>query len=71
MESAIVHVVDSVVAKFDVLDKATLSSSWNQDILVYQTLNENSVSGMYDKSGFSMNMFLQIRDYLIKEAKLF
>ena len=65
------HVVDSVVAKFDVLDKATLSSSWNQDILVYQTLNENSVSGMYDKSGFSMNMFLQIRDYLIKEAKLF
>ena len=71
LESAIVHVVDSVVAKFDVLDKATLSSSWNQDILVYQTLNENSVSGMYDKSGFSMNMFLQIRDYLIKEAKLF
>lgn len=71
LESAIVHVVDSVVAKFDVLDKAMLSSSWNQDILVYQTLNENSVSGMYDKSGFSMNMFLQIRDYLIKEAKLF
>lgn len=71
LESAIVHVVDSVVAKFDVLDKDTLSSSWNQDILVYQTLNENSASGLYDKSGFSMNMFLQIRDYLIKEAKLF
>lgn len=71
LESAIVHIVDSVVTKFDVLDKATLSSSWNQDILVYQTLNENSASGLYDKSGFSMNMFLKIRDYLIKEASLF
>ena len=71
LESAIVHIVDSVVAKFDVMDKKTLSSSWNQDILVYQTLNENSAAGLYDKSGFSMNMFLQIRDYLIKEAKTF
>lgn len=70
LESAIVHIVDSVVAKFEVLDKTTLSSSWNQDILVYQTLNENSASGLYDKSGFSMNMFLKIRDYLIKEAGL-
>lgn len=70
VESAIVHIVDSVVAKFDVLDKNTLSSSWNQDILVYQTLNENSASGLYDKAGFSMNMFLKIRDYLIKEAEL-
>lgn len=71
LESAIVHIVDSVVAKFDVLDRATLSSSWNQDMLIYQTLNENSASGLYDKSGFSMNMFLKIRDYLIKEAELF
>ena len=70
VESAIVHIVDSVVAKFDVLDKNTLSNSWNQDILVYQTLNENSAAGLYDKAGFSMNMFLKIRDYLIKEAKL-
>lgn len=70
VESAIVHIVDSVVAKFDILDKNTLSSSWNQDILVYQTLNENSAAGLYDKAGFSMNMFLKIRDYLIKEAQL-
>lgn len=70
VESAIVHIVDSVVAKFDVLDRNTLSNSWNQDILVYQTLNENSAAGLYDKAGFSMNMFLKIRDYLIKEAKL-
>ncbi len=71
IESAVVHIVDSVVGKFDVLDKTMLSSSWNQDILVYQTLNENSAAGLYDKSGFSMNMFLKIRDYLIKEAKMF
>lgn len=70
VESAIVHIVDNVVAKFEVLDKNTLSSSWNQDILVYQTLNENSAAGLYDKAGFSMNMFLKIRDYLIKEAHL-
>jgi len=71
IESAIVHIVDSVVGKFDVLDKTMLSSSWNQDMLVYQTLNDNSSAGLYDKSGFSMNMFLKIRDYLIKEAKMF
>lgn len=71
VESALVHIVDNVVAKFDVLDRATLSSSWNQDIVVYQTLNENSAKGLYDKSGLSMNMFLIIRDYLIKEASLY
>lgn len=71
VESALVHMVDNVVAKFDVLDRTTLSSSWNQDIVVYQTLNENSASGLYDKSGLGMNMFLIIRDYLIKEAGLY
>lgn len=71
VESAIVHIVDSLVAKFDALESEALSSAWNQDILVYQTLNENSAAGLYDASGVSMNMFLKIRDYLIKEAKLF
>lgn len=71
VESALVHIVDNVVTKFDVLDRTTLSSSWNQDIVVYQTLNENSASGLYDKSGLGMNMFLIIRDYLIKEAGLY
>lgn len=71
VESALVHIVDNVVAKFDVLDRTTLSSSWNQDIVVYQTLNENSAQGLYDQSGLSMNMFLIVRDYLIKEAGLY
>ena len=69
--SALIHMVDNVVAKFDVLDKGTLSSSWNQDIVVYQTLNDNSSRGLYDQSGLSMNMFLAIRDFLIKEADLY
>lgn len=71
VESALVHIVDHVVAKFDVLDSNTLSSSWNQDIVVYQTLNENSAKGLYDKSGLSMNLYLLIRDFLIKEAQLY
>ncbi len=69
LESAVVHIVDSIIGKIDILDKTNFSSDWNQDIVVYQTMNENSVAGMYDKSGFTMNMFLKIRDYLIKEAK--
>ncbi len=71
LESALVHITDSIVTKFDILDKSTLSSSWNQDIVVYQTLNENSAKGLYDKAGLSMNLFLTIRDYLIKEAPLY
>lgn len=71
LESALVHITDSIVTKFDILDRSTLSSSWNQDIVVYQTLNENSAKGLYDKAGLSMNLFLVIRDYLIKEAPLY
>lgn len=71
VESALVHIVDHVVAKFEVLDSNTLSSNWNHDIVVYQTLNENSAKGLYDKSGLSMNLYLLIRDFLIKEAQLY
>lgn len=71
LESALIHITDSVVAKFDILDKSTLSSSWNQDIIIYQTMNENSARGLYDRSGLGMNMFLLIRDYLVKEVPLY
>ncbi len=66
VESAIVQIVDSVTTKFDVLSgqKAT-GSEWNREMIVYQALNEASSSGMYDKSGLSMNQFLKIRDYLV------
>ncbi|MCI8326373.1 MAG: hypothetical protein HFI37_01190 [Lachnospiraceae bacterium] len=70
-ESAIVHMVDRVVTKLDLLDKKTFSTNWNQDMVIYQTLNENSSTGIYDESGLSMNQFLKIRDFLVKGENLF
>lgn len=70
LESAIVHMVDAVVKKLEVLDKQTMESEWNQDMVVYQTLNELSSKGIYDKSGMSMNLFLKLREQLVKEEGL-
>lgn len=70
VESAIVHMVDALVKKLEVMDKQTMQSEWNQDMLVYQTLNELSSQGIYDKSGMSMNLFLKIREHLVKEEGL-
>ncbi|MDD6058342.1 MAG: hypothetical protein PUB98_08825 [Clostridiales bacterium] len=69
-ESAIVHMVDGLIKKMEVLDEQTFSNKWNQDMLIYQTLDDFSKKGIYDASGLSMNMFLKIRDYLIKEETL-
>lgn len=71
MESAIVHMVDGLVKKLEALNRQeTMSSEWNQDMVIYQTLNEFSAQGLYDRSGLSMNMFLKIREYLVKEETL-
>ena len=70
VESAIIHMVDGVIKKMEVLDQTTMSSEWNQDMVIYQTLNEFSAKGLYDKAGISMNMFLKIREYLVKEGDL-
>lgn len=71
LESAIVHMVDGLIKKIEVFDSETMSSEWNQDMVIYQTLNDFSAQGLYDKSGLSMNMFLKIREYLVnKEALL-
>lgn len=42
-------------------------TDWNQDMAIYRIVNDFSVMGMYDQSGLSMNKFLKIRDYLVKE----
>lgn len=68
VESAIIHMVDGVIKKMEVLDQTTMASEWNQDMVIYQTLNEFSAKGLYDKAGLSMNMFLKIREYLVKEG---
>lgn len=72
IESAIVHMVDGLIKKLEVLDSQTMASAseWNQDMVIYQTLNDFSSKGLYDKSGLSMNMFLKIREYLVNEEAL-
>lgn len=70
IESAIVHMVDALIKKLEVFDSDTMSSNWNQDMVIYQTLNDFSAQGIYDKSGLSMNMFLKIREYLVNEEAL-
>ena len=66
-ESAIVHMVDSVVTKVELFDKDAMSSSWNQNMVIYQTINELSQKGVYDNSGLTMNQFLAIREILANE----
>ena len=71
IESALVHMVDTLVTKFELLDRDTLQSTWNHDIVIYQTLNEKSAAGIYDESGLGMNQFLKIREFLVKGVDLF
>ena len=67
-ESAIVHLVDACLKKIEMLNEHNLSTSWNQDMVIYQTLNELSATGMYDESGLSMNQFLKVRELLVREG---
>ena len=69
-ESAIVHMVDSVVTKVELFDSDSMSSSWNQNMVIYQTINELSQKGFYDNSGLTMNQFLVIREILANEDML-
>ena len=66
-ESALVHMVDALVKKMELFNKDVGNSQWNKELVVYQTLNEFSASGLYDEAGISMNQFLKIRDLLVKE----
>ncbi len=70
IESAIVHMVDGLMKKLELFDTDMMSSGWNQNMVIYQTLNDFSAQGLYDKSGLSMNMFLKIREYLVNEEAL-
>jgi len=69
-ESALVHIVDATIKKLQVLKSEATASGWNKELLIYQTLNEFSQSGIYDESGLSMNQFLKIRDLLVKEEHI-
>lgn len=67
-ESAIVHMIDGLFVKLEVLEKDVGKSKWNLEILVSQTLNDFSTAGLYDNSGLSMNQFLKTRDILNREV---
>ena len=70
-ESALVHMVESLVTRFEILDKNTVSSTWNYEVVIYQTMNETSSTGIYDESGLTMNQFLKIREFFVKGENLF
>lgn len=67
-ESALVHMIDALVIKLEVMQEEIASSKWNRDMVIYQTLNDLSVSGMYDESGLSINEYIKVRDFLAKEV---
>lgn len=69
-ESALVHIVDALVIKLEKMKEGVGLSQWNKEMIIYQTLNEFSSSGIYDDSGLGMNQFLKIREYLTKEESL-
>lgn len=69
-ESALVHMVDAVAIKMDAINQNVEQSQWNHEMIIYQTLNEYSSMGLYDKSGMGMNQFLKVREFLVKEKLL-
>ncbi|MBQ8624884.1 MAG: hypothetical protein IJ419_01765 [Agathobacter sp.] len=69
-ESALIHIIDGVLIKVELLNKQVGTSQWNREVLIHQTLNEFSTAGLYDKSGLSINAFIKIRELLAKEELL-
>ena len=70
-ESAVVHMCDVVVSKMEALSQnESMRSNWNQDMVIYQTLNEYSQRGFYDESGLSINQFLLVRERMIREESI-
>ncbi len=67
-ESAIVHMVNALVERIELMDNEEMENSWNEDMLIYQTLNEFSNTGVYDQAKLSMNQFLRIREKLVQEG---
>ena len=69
-EAALVHIIDALLTKLEMSDSTGGTSQFDRDILIHQTLNEFSSAGLYDKSGLSINSFIKIREWLLKEALL-
>ena len=69
-ESALVHIIDALLVKLEMTENNSGTSQFDREILIHQTLNEFSSAGLYDKSGLSINSFIKIREWLLKEALL-
>ena len=69
-ESALVHIIDALMIKLELLETQVGTSQWNREVLIHQTLNEFSTAGLYDNSGLSINAFIKIREWLAKEELL-
>lgn len=69
-ESALIHIVDSVLVRMEQYEAELGPGKWNRESLIYQTITDFSNMGMYDKSGLSINSFIKIREWLTKEALL-
>lgn len=57
--------VDNVITRIELMNEDSMNNSWNQNMVIYQTLNELSQKGIYDNSGLSMNQYLKVRDFLV------
>jgi hypothetical protein len=69
-ESALVHMVDALVVRIGAEKKKSKKEQFDSELLIYTSLNEFSSSGIYDKSGMSMNLYIKIRAFLAKEELL-
>ena len=69
-EAALIDIVDEVFEQFRMNEEVqdVNSAGFNQEFLIYKIMNDCSSSGRYDHSGFSMNMYLKVRDYLVREV---
>ena len=64
-EGAVIEIVDQML---NILPKLEESDIPRQIVLI-SILNDISTSGIIDESGLSMNSFIKIRDYLVKEIE--
>ena len=69
-ESALVHIIDGVLCKLELSESEVETSQWDKEVLIHQTLNDFSSAGLYDKAGISINTFIKIREWLLKEELL-
>ena len=71
-ESALVDIIDAVFEYINNNENSSLEgnvfSGFNQEVVSYKVMNDRSSSGIYDQSGFTMNMYITVRDYLISEV---